>query len=140
MIIIGILAAIAIPVFLSQRAKAQDSAAKADVSTIGKEIATYFVDNTAVPTIDTTTNANRYTLTVAAVAASGSAPAVPAIATDLGKESTNVALTPAVSGAGITDATHWCVSTTNSTGSQKVYKYSARGGLAAGACTSTDVG
>ena len=32
-IIIGILAAIAIPVFLSQRKKAQDSAAKADVST-----------------------------------------------------------------------------------------------------------
>ena len=44
MIIIGILAAIAIPVFLNQRKKAQDSAAKADVSTIGKEIATYYVD------------------------------------------------------------------------------------------------
>ena len=55
MIIIGILAAIAIPVFLSQRAKAQDSAAKADVSTIGKEIATYFVDNTAAPTSITDT-------------------------------------------------------------------------------------
>jgi prepilin-type N-terminal cleavage/methylation domain-containing protein len=39
MIIIGILAAIAIPAFLTQRSKAQDSAAKADVSTIGKEIA-----------------------------------------------------------------------------------------------------
>jgi len=36
MIIIGILAAIAIPVFLSQRAKAQDTAVKADVSTLGK--------------------------------------------------------------------------------------------------------
>ena len=46
MIIIGILAAIAIPVFLSQRKKAQDAAAKADVSTIGKEIATYYVDGT----------------------------------------------------------------------------------------------
>ncbi len=46
MIIIGILAAIAIPVFLGQRAKAQDSAAKADVSTIGKELATYWVDGT----------------------------------------------------------------------------------------------
>lgn len=44
MIIIGILAAIAIPVFLNQRKKAEDSAAKADVSTLGKEIATYFVD------------------------------------------------------------------------------------------------
>ena len=46
MIIIGILAAIAIPVFLSQRAKAQDSATKADVSTIGKELATFYVDGT----------------------------------------------------------------------------------------------
>ncbi len=49
MIIIGILSAIAIPVFLSQRAKAQDSAAKSDVSTVGKEIATYFVDATTAP-------------------------------------------------------------------------------------------
>src|SRR6478735_6188241 len=44
MIIIGILAAIAIPVFLNQRKKAVDTATKADVSTVGKEIATYFVD------------------------------------------------------------------------------------------------
>ena len=36
MIIIGILAAIAIPVFLSQRAKARDTSTKADVSTAGK--------------------------------------------------------------------------------------------------------
>ena len=49
MIIIGILAAIAIPVFLNQRKKAQDTATKSDVTTIGKEIATYFVDNTAAP-------------------------------------------------------------------------------------------
>ena len=33
MIIIGILAAVAIPIFLSQREKAQDTAAKSDVST-----------------------------------------------------------------------------------------------------------
>ena len=46
-IIIGILAAIAIPVFLSQRTKAQDAATKADVSTVGKEIATWYVDNPA---------------------------------------------------------------------------------------------
>jgi type IV pilus assembly protein PilA len=51
MIIIGILAAIAIPIFLSQRRKAEDSAAKADVSTLGKEIATWFVDGTGVPTV-----------------------------------------------------------------------------------------
>ena len=61
MIIIGILAAIAIPVFLNQRKKAQDSAAKADVSTIGKEVATWYVDNTAAPalTVDRSATATR---------------------------------------------------------------------------------
>ena len=48
MIIIGILAAIAIPVFLNQRKKANDTAAVSDVSTLGKEVATYYVDATAV--------------------------------------------------------------------------------------------
>ena len=49
MIIIGILAAIAIPAFLNQKNKAKSTAAKSDVSTIGKELASYFVDETAVP-------------------------------------------------------------------------------------------
>jgi prepilin-type N-terminal cleavage/methylation domain-containing protein len=50
MIIIGILAAIAIPAFLSQKNKAKSTSAKSDVSTIGKEIASYFVDESAIPT------------------------------------------------------------------------------------------
>jgi len=53
MIIIGILAAIAIPVFLNQRKKAAETAAKADVSTIGKEIAAYYVDGTEALTLAT---------------------------------------------------------------------------------------
>ena len=69
MIIIGILAAIAIPVFLNQRKKAQDSAAKADVSTLGKEIATYYVDNCSVPVVAKEATA------VAASAATGTATA-----------------------------------------------------------------
>src|SRR6476660_5808823 len=58
MIIIGILAAIAIPLFLNQRKKAVDTAGKADVSTIGKEVATYYVDGAADPTV--TAAAGRY--------------------------------------------------------------------------------
>src|SRR5690625_4117959 len=50
-IIIGILAAIAIPLFLNQRKQAVDSAARADVSTLGKELATYYVDNNDAPTL-----------------------------------------------------------------------------------------
>jgi prepilin-type N-terminal cleavage/methylation domain-containing protein len=123
MIIIGILAAIAIPVFLSQRAKAQDSAAKADVSTIGKELATYYVDNAGVPVLNLTSG--RYTLTP---------PGTGTTAQDIGKASTNVTIvSPA---AAIVDATHWCVGVSNSAGDQKTFKYSAKGGLDKGSCTS----
>jgi prepilin-type N-terminal cleavage/methylation domain-containing protein len=108
MIIIGILAAIAIPVFLSQRAKAQDSAAKADVSTIGKEIATWYVDNTGAPPA-VAQAAGRWTLG----------------GTDIGKVSTNVALINE-KGTGSSD---WCVAVQNPNGSQKYYMYSAAGGL-----------
>jgi type IV pilus assembly protein PilA len=131
MIIIGILAAIAIPVFLNQRKKAQDSAAKADVSTVGKELATYFVDNTVVPTLSIS-GANRYTLDAATATP-------PVVAQDLGKASANVAFTTGTGANIITDSTHWCVSVTNSQGSVKTYKYSASGGLSAGGCSAADV-
>jgi type IV pilus assembly protein PilA len=54
MIIIGILAAIAIPAFLSQKNKAKSTSAKADVSTIGKELAAYYVDNTGTVAVSST--------------------------------------------------------------------------------------
>lgn len=43
-IIIGILAAIAIPVFLNQREKAVDSSMKSDLRTVANEAETYYVD------------------------------------------------------------------------------------------------
>lgn len=114
MIIIGILAAVAIPIFLSQRAKAQDTAAKADVSTIGKEVATWFVDHTGMP----------------AVTQPGG------VGTDylldgdsIGNASANVLL----GGAGIsgTNSTDWCVFVTNAEGdvAQNGFSYSASDGL-----------
>jgi len=51
MIIIGILAAIAIPVFLNQRKKATETSAKADVTTIGKEAMSFYVDGTGGLTV-----------------------------------------------------------------------------------------
>ena len=130
MIIIGILAAIAIPVFLNQRKKAQDSAAKADVSTIGKEVATYYVDGVGTPVLSQA--AGRYVLNVAAVVA----PAQPAIVNqDLGKASNNVLLFNQF----YTDDTAWCVSVKNAKGDKAVagYKYSAAGGLAEGVCATS---
>lgn len=45
MIIIGILAAIAIPVFLNQRKKAVDSSMKSDLRTVANTMETLFTDN-----------------------------------------------------------------------------------------------
>jgi type IV pilus assembly protein PilA len=50
MIIIGILAAIAIPVFLNQRQKAVDSGVKSDLKTAADFEETWFVDNNAYST------------------------------------------------------------------------------------------
>jgi prepilin-type N-terminal cleavage/methylation domain-containing protein len=122
MIIIGILAAIAIPVFLNQRKKAQDSAAKADVSTIGKEIATYFVDSSNVTGLAVGVASARYQLTGGDLSA----------AVDLGKVSNNVVL----AAQDIDSGTDWCVSVRNAQGDKAVvgYKYSAAGGLEEGVC------
>ena len=134
MIIIGILAAIAIPVFLSQRKKAQDSAAKADVSTVGKELATYFVDGHGVPVI-TVNGSGRYQMDVPAVAAPVEAAIV---AQDLGKASDNDVLVAAKTF--ITDSTAWCVTISNAKGDKAVngFSYSAAAGLQLKACTNAN--
>jgi type IV pilus assembly protein PilA len=48
-IIIGILAAIAIPVFLRQRQKAVDTSIKSDLRTVAHEMETYYVDHLSYP-------------------------------------------------------------------------------------------
>ena len=126
MIIIGILAAIAIPVFLNQRKKAVDTAAKADVSTLGKEIATYYVDadSAAVVTVGTTGSGTTLRYTVNSV--------------DVGKASNGIT-TPAVTWsatvvAGDTKATSWCVQVTEAGGTLTNVSYSAKNGLALTGC------
>jgi prepilin-type N-terminal cleavage/methylation domain-containing protein len=49
-IIIGILAAIAIPVFLNQRQKATEASMKSDLRTAANEFETYFTDSQTYPT------------------------------------------------------------------------------------------
>ena len=120
MIIIGILAAIAIPVFLNQRKKAAETSAKADVSTIGKEIATYYVDGNLALTVTTATGTpNVWTL----------------------KDSVPVAITTGkLSGKNTatgtaTDSSTFCVSVdpSGSIAGAQVWKYN-QNGLASGAC------
>lgn len=50
-LIIGILAAVAIPVFLNQRKAANDAAAVSEAANLAKGIETYFVNNPTVKTI-----------------------------------------------------------------------------------------
>ncbi len=122
MIIIGILAAIAIPVFLNQRAKARDSSTKADVSTVGKEMATYYVDGTG-------------SLTVAQTGAG-----TPITVGDGGTYSASIKTSSGTTLVGATpttgmNSTNWCVGLTNPDGSSsKAWKYSATDGLKAGSC------
>jgi len=122
MIIIGILAAIAIPVFLNQRAKARDTSTKADVSTVGKEVATYFVDGANTLTISQVAAGDDIKL---AETASGT------YAASI-KVSDGTALKSA--SAKIVSDTDWCVGLTNAKGQKLDYKYSVNGGLEEGTC------
>jgi type IV pilus assembly protein PilA len=56
-IIIGILSAIAIPVFLNQRKKAVDAGIKSDLRTVAQAIETYYTDNQAYPATLTSSSA-----------------------------------------------------------------------------------
>jgi len=124
MIIIGILAAIAIPVFLSQREKARDTATKADVSTLGKEVSSYYVDGTGT-----------LTLTLASGTIAVATNTTPAVNVANVKVSSGTALSAtAFKATAGSEATTWCVSLTNANGSQKTYYYSAQAGLGNGAC------
>lgn len=114
LVLVGIiLAAVAVPVFLSQREKADDTSAKADVSTLGKEIATWYVENDGPPPAVETSGGNYYVDGFM-----------------VGTVSPNVVL-GGVTGTGPWD---WCVWVTNPEGDLKAFEYSAERGLQAGTC------
>ena len=77
MIIIGILAAIAIPVFLNQRKKAVDTSIKSDLRSVANEFETYYTDNQVYPTAMTAvpdvklSNGNTVTIKTGAGVATG---------------------------------------------------------------------
>jgi type IV pilus assembly protein PilA len=122
MIVIGILAAVAVPVFLSQRAKAHDTSTKADVSNVGKEIASYFVDGTGPLSLDFTSRPGSVILA------------------DGASYSTTVNLTNGTArpasgvSANLDDADGWCVALTDPKGAVQEYRYHAQFGLEEGTC------
>jgi prepilin-type N-terminal cleavage/methylation domain-containing protein len=121
MIIIGILAAIAIPVFLNQRAKARDTSTKADVSHLGKEVATYFVDGQGILTLDY-------------VAVPGSVVLSDGSYTET-VNLTNGTAAPGIGGSlNLGDPMNWCVALSDAKGATKTYNFTAVNGLRAGTC------
>lgn len=122
MIIIGVLAAIAIPVFLDQRAKAHDSSTKADVNTVGKEIATYFVDGRGTLALDFATTPGSVVVRDGA-----------GYATTVNLTNGTARPTSGMS-ANLGDAERWCVALTDPQGAVQEYRYSAQSGLEEGTC------
>jgi prepilin-type N-terminal cleavage/methylation domain-containing protein len=133
MLIIGVLVAIAIPLFLGQRAKSRDVAVKSDLSNLGKEVEAYYVDYTAPPEVFAwegryyitnpgypNTDAGRISDGVKFVGSFGQDPMVLEVRAD------NTDWT----------ATDWCFALTDPNGSAKTFKFSAKNGLEPGTCAS----
>jgi prepilin-type N-terminal cleavage/methylation domain-containing protein len=122
MIIIGVLAAIAIPVFITQRAKARDTSTKSDVSNLALEVATYYVDGGTGLTLDLTVQPGH------AVLSDGTT-------WTRSIRLTNGTAQPSSGGsANLGDEKDWCVSLTDARGETKDFRYSAHSGLETGTC------
>lgn len=125
-VILGILSAIAVPVLLNQRKKAEDTAAKSDVVLIAKNVRYWYLESTTKPVV--AASSTSYFL---------SATSSKAAVNRIGGRSRNV-----VPGTHkLTSASAWCVAVNNPMGDKSKaagtsggYKYSATGGLATGTC------
>jgi prepilin-type N-terminal cleavage/methylation domain-containing protein len=147
-IIMGILAAIAIPLFLSQRAKAEDAKTQGLVETMGKELSTWWTDATkgpviAVVTTGSTPGFHLYSQEDAGgstFAASKETLVTPtptgmpfpaAAVTVAGLSSGTGSPTPAAWGFSGTDKTDWCFFAWDTDGKTKGYVVDATRGLRA---------
>jgi len=121
MLVIGILAAIAIPVIADQRQKARDAATRSDVNRLGKSVVEHWLGATTPPTVVIT--AGRFVVA----------------GDDLGKTSPGVVAAGAdpatVDTTGWT-ASAWCLALTHPDGSLAGVRFSAQQGLESGVCSS----
>ncbi len=119
-IIIGILAAIAIPVFLNQRKKAVDASIKSDLRTVANELETYYVDKQVYPGAITAVSG---TINIGVSGSGG----------------TGVKLSPGnVVGVAVLGTTGYCIHGTNPNGTDTIgfYYGSSDGGLQPAGSTS----
>ncbi|MDR2454566.1 MAG: type II secretion system GspH family protein, partial [Bifidobacteriaceae bacterium] len=118
-IIMGILAAIAIPLFMSQRAKAEDKHAQADVRTLATEISTFYADSDTSTKIEVDLTNHQYTIKEVGGATVTTTPA--------SKNVTMARIVLPTSGTSYHD--RWCVAVANPKGNVKAYSMSADKGL-----------
>ena len=121
-IIIGILSAIAIPVFMNQSRKAVDKAAQADVSAIAKQAATYYIDHTEALTLDST--GKSYTLKSGELTGTAGTEGGPIVI-----PKSNEKFTAAITGANGTDYEVTITYTGGSQGDGATIKYNAASGI-----------
>jgi type IV pilus assembly protein PilA len=122
MLIMGILAAIAIPTLIEQRGKARDSATRQDATRLGKAVVAYFLDHSTAPTV--VVSGGRFLVQ----------------GEDVGAVSGGVVVAgPNPSTVDVTGwtASAWCLALTNPQGVSATERFSAQRGLEPGACTSS---
>jgi prepilin-type N-terminal cleavage/methylation domain-containing protein len=150
-VIIGILAAIAVPLYINQQARARDAAAQSDVSGIGREIQTQLVTGNPANIrigmrVDATGDGLNYWVSPTTNIADD--------AMELGSTSATVRLVDGT-GAFVDDGeapvtlltldgpastvnqNNWCVHVGTETGMERAWRYSAARGLEQGLCAST---
>ena len=131
MIIIGILAAIAIPVFLNQRRRAVDASLRSDLRTVALEMETYFSeDQSYLFTSGSTTTSQTVTIAPAVTGPPAEAAKTVFVSqgnviTAVGLSSATVALAPGI----WTGATGYCLTGVNDKGSRTAgFTYNKLGG------------
>jgi type IV pilus assembly protein PilA len=128
MIIIGILAAIAIPVFLNQRKKAVDASTKSDLRTIATEMETSFTDNQAYPMV----TANVAPAVVVAVGGTNVTVSAGNVITAVPLTSAGASLTASAANWALGSVVGYCLTGTNAKGSTPAWGFtynSLNGGL-----------
>lgn len=145
-VIIGILAAIAIPLYINQQARARDAAAQSDISGIGREIAAQLATFGGAGSVSITVDDGTYELWIAD-------PSGVERMEMLGGQSATVLLldgagspvgggtrvpmlvrpTGVAPGNALGERT-WCVHVYTEAGHQKAWRYTAQAGLEQGLC------
>lgn len=155
-IVIGILAAIAVPMFVNQQAKAHDAAVKSDLTSFAKDFRAAMVDRdwSTAPRIGFGYGDNRVlrglrewrgpnSMFWGRRDSAGTIIYVAGTMQYLGEKSDGTELThrgpepdPTYTGPdpGTMSPRNWCLSMRNQEGQQKVFRYTAQDGLAPGDC------